>query len=96
MSNDPSLMLYNGMAFVNNDERKLKILKIIIESELFWNYIRTNGKPYASGYYSLSGVDIKHFSIPNFTREEENELLSFNNYNNIENWLSVRYNICAQ
>lgn len=91
MSDDPSLMLYNGLAFVNNDERKLKILKAIIESELFWNYIQTNGKPYASGYYSLSGVDIKHFSIPNFTIEEENELLSFNNYNKIEKWLRVHY-----
>ena len=56
---DSKLLLYNGLAFVNDDDRKLRILKSVIESELFWHYIKANGKPYASGYYSLSGVDIK-------------------------------------
>lgn len=86
------LMLYNGMAFVNSDARKLYILKAVIESTLFWNYIRTNGKPYSSGYYSLSGVDIKHFGIPLLTKEEEDELLSLTNKEEIERWLRNRYN----
>ena len=87
----PDLMLYNGLAFVNTDERKLRILKSIIESNLFWMYIQTNAKPYASGYYSLSGVDIKHFGIPKFTPEEENELLAMDERKEIERWLRVRY-----
>lgn len=89
---DPDLMLYNGLAFVNNDDRKLRILKCVIESDLFWRYIKANGKPYSSGYYSLSGVDIKHFGIPIFTKDEENELLAIRDRNEVEVWLSQYYN----
>ena len=89
----PELMFYNGLAFVNTDERKLRILKSIIESNLFWGYIQANAKPYASGYYSLSGVDIKHFGIPKFTPEEENELLAMDEKREIERWLRERYGV---
>jgi len=89
----PDLMLYNGMAFVNTDERKLKILKAVIESELFWGYIQSNAKPYSSRYYSLSGVDIKHFGIPEFTEEEEEEMLAINDKNELERWLRSQYGI---
>lgn len=88
---DPELMLYNGLAFVNNDIRKLRVLKTIIESRLFWNYIQANGKPYSSGFYSLSGVDIKHFGIPEFTIEEENELLAIEDKASQERWLREHY-----
>ena len=89
----PDLMLYNGMAFVNSDERKLKIMKAVIESELFWSYIQSNAKPYSSGYYSLSGVDIRHFGIPEFSEEEEKELLAMDDQNKLEKWLRERYGI---
>ena len=88
---DDKLMLYNGLAFVNTDKRKLQILKVVIESELFWNYIQKNGKPYSSGYYSLSGVDVKHFGIPNFSHEEEDELLMMKDKNEIEELLKTHY-----
>lgn len=88
---DPDLLLYNGLAFINTEERKLLILKAIIESDLFWNYIQANGKPYSSGYYSLSGVDIKHFGIPEFTPVEEDELLALNGRVEIERWLRGHY-----
>ncbi len=87
----PNLLLYNGVAFVNSNERKLRILKSIIESDLFWRYVQANGKPYSAGYYSLSGVDIKHFGIPEFTKDEENELLALNDRVEIEMWLRHFY-----
>ncbi|MBP5398765.1 MAG: N-6 DNA methylase [Bacteroidales bacterium] len=90
---DPDLMLYNGLAFVNSDIRRLEILKRVIESKLFWRYVAANAKPYASGYYSLSGVDIKHFGIPVFSLTEENELLSLSNKNEIEHWLINKYGL---
>lgn len=90
---DPDLMFYNGLAFVNQNERKLRILKAVIESNLFWKYIQTNAKPYASRYYSLSGVDIKHFGIPEFTSVEEDELLNMDDRREIERWLKVRYRL---
>lgn len=93
ISDDSKLMLYNGMAFVNSDLRKLQILKTIIESDMFWHYIQKNGKPYASGYYSLSGVDIKHFGIPFLTKEAEDELLSITKRSDIEKKLRRYYDI---
>lgn len=87
------LLLYNGLAFINSGLRKLEILKRIIESDLFWRYVVANAKPYASGYYSLSGVDIKHFGIPEFTMDEEVELLAFENRDEIEQWLRRKYEL---
>lgn len=84
-------MLYNGLAFVNDDDRKLKILKAVIESNLFWRYIRSNGMPYSSGYYSLSGVDIKHFGIPLLSIKEEDELLTLQDRKEIEDWIQRYY-----
>ena len=90
---DPDLMLYNGLAFVNSDIRKLEVLKRVIESKLFWRYVVANAKPYASGYYSLSGVDINHFGIPVFSLADENELLSIGNKDEIEHWLIAKYGL---
>ncbi len=91
LCNDKSLLLYNGIAFVSDDVQNLKILKKIIESRIFWDYIVTNSKPYSSGYYSISGVNIKNFNIPQFTEEEIHSLLSLQKKNDIEDFLSPFY-----
>ena len=88
--NDPNLWLYNGMAFVGDDERKMKVLQKILESRIFWNYVVANSKPYSSGYYSLNGANIKNFGIPYFTENEENDLLQLQNKDDI-NELLCRY-----
>ena len=86
----PELLLYNGIAFVNDSKEKLLIIQKVIESNVFWKYITKNGKPYSSGYYSLSGVDIKNFGVPNFTEEEEMHLFSLRTREEIDDWL-VRF-----
>ena len=48
--------------------------------------------PYASNYYSLSGVDIKNFGIPLFSIEEQKELLSITKQELIDKWLKKFYN----
>ena len=60
--------LYNGMAFVGDDMRKMKILQKVLELIFFWNYVVANSKPYTSGYYSLNGSNIKNFGVPKFIR----------------------------
>lgn len=89
--NAPNLLLYNGMAFVGEDERKMRILQKIFESNIFWNYIVANSKPYSSGYYSLNGSNIKNFGIPIFSEKEVEELLSIQNKDEINNWLARYY-----
>lgn len=91
LSESSDLIFYNGLAFVSSDKRKLRILKRILESALFWGYIQNNAKPYSSGYFSLTGVDIKNFCIPNFTIDEENKLLSIKGIVECEKWLERFY-----
>ena len=88
---DAKLLLYNGMAFVSNEESTLLILKKVMESELFWQYVTRNSKPYASGYYSLNGVNIKNFGIPDFTPEQQVDLLAMTDRNEINKWLKQFY-----
>lgn len=91
IANDPNLWLYNGMAFVGDNERKMKVLQKILESSIFWNYVVANSKPYSSGYYSLNGANIKNFGIPYFTVNEENDLLQLQNKDDINEWLCRYY-----
>lgn len=91
LANDEDLLLYNGVAFVSDDERRLLVIKRILESTIFWSYIQSNGKPYASNYYSLSGIDIKNFSVPKFTELEEDDLIAMDDKDEIEEFLSRYY-----
>ena len=79
------------MAFVGNDMRQMKILQKVLESNIFWKYVVSNGKPYTSGDYSLNGANIKNFGVPVFTEEEECELLKLKNKNEINSWLASFY-----
>lgn len=89
--NDPNLLLYNGMAFVGNDMKRMKVLQKVLGSNIFWNYVVANGKPYTSGYYSLNGANIKNFGVPVFTEEEECELIKLKNKNEINSWFASFY-----
>ena len=88
---DKDLLLYNGMAFVSDDKSVVMVLKKILESDFFWKYVTLNSKPYASGYYSLNGVNIKHFGIPEFKEEEKQHLLKLTDREEINNWLERFY-----
>lgn len=90
---DRELLLYNGMAFVSEDIVTVKILKAILESELFWSYVVLNSKPYSSGYYALTGANIKYFGIPIFNEKEIRQLLKLKNRESINNWLRPFYNL---
>lgn len=76
---NPKLLLYNGMAFVSNDVHRLKVLKCFMESDVFWDYVSSTAKPYSSDFYSLNGVNIKKFGIPNMSGEQTAELLAIDN-----------------
>ena len=88
---DKDLLLYNGMAFVSDDKTVVMILKAILESNIFWKYVVLNSKPYASGYYSLNGMNIKHFGIPAFKEDEKRHLLELADSEEINNWLEGFY-----
>lgn len=85
------MLLYNGMAFVGDDMRKMKILQKVLESDILGNYVVANSKPYTSGYYSLNGSNIKNFGVPKFTKAEEEELLRLEDKGAVNQWLSSFY-----
>lgn len=88
---DASLLLYNGISFVSDEKNRILLLKKVLESNYFWNYVVANSKPYSSNYYSLNGVNIMHFGIPCFTQEQIKILLSLKSIKEINEWLRPFY-----
>lgn len=93
ISNDDNLLFYNGQAIIGHSEEEMRLVKKILESRLFWYYIKTTSKPYSSEYYSLNGTYIKNFGIPNFTEEEIHFLINQTDQNTIDSFLEDYYNI---
>lgn len=91
LSDDPDLLLYNGMAFVSDNREQLQVLQKVLQSRVFWSYVKTNAKPYASGYVSLNGDNIKHFHVPNLTDAEKRELLAMKSQKKVDAWLEKFY-----
>ena len=61
--------------------------KRIIQKRL----LEKNNYTTASEYYSLTGIDIKNFSVPDFNEAEENELIAMNDKEEIEEFLGRYY-----
>lgn len=91
LCDDKKLLLYNGISFVSNEITKLEVLKRIMESSIFWEYVVSNSKPYSSGYYSLNGINIKKFGVPNMTKDQIDYLISTDNKKEIDSWLLSFY-----
>lgn len=70
ISTDANLLFYNGLAIVGHSDKEMQLVKRILESRLFWYYIKTTSKPYSSEYYSLNGTYINNFSILDFSAED--------------------------
>lgn len=88
---DASLLLYNGISFVSEEKNRILLLKKVLESNYFWNYVVANSKPYSSNYYSLNGVNIMHFGIPCFTQEQIKILFSLKSIKEVNEWLRPFY-----
>lgn len=79
ISEDLDLLFYSGIAIVSDTLRELQVLKRIMESDVFFDYIKSITKDYSSGYISMSKNYIKNFGIPDLTEEEGEELLHSEN-----------------
>lgn len=78
---DRDLLFYNGIAIISNNLQELVLIKKIMESDLFYKYIKNTTKDYSSGYISMSRNYLKNFGIFDFTIEQEREFLSTNDSN---------------
>lgn len=93
INSDENLLFYNGQAFIGKSVEELILIKRIMESRLFWYYIKSTSKPYSADYYSLNGNYIKNFGIYDFTEEEKEFLINENDRNLIDSFLEDKYEI---
>lgn len=93
LSNDRDLLFYNGLAIIGHSGEEMLLIKKIMESRLFWYYIKTTSKPYSSNYYSLNGNYINNFGIPDFTNNEIDFIINENEQEILDNFFEERYNV---
>jgi adenine-specific DNA-methyltransferase len=93
INSDDDLLFYNGLAIVGSSEIEMKIIKKILESNVFWYYIKTTSKPYSSEYYSLNGNYIKNFGICELTQDEKIFLLNESNQSILNNFFEDKYEV---
>lgn len=91
LSNLVDLIYYNGFALLSNDIQQLERLKKILNTDIFWFYVKNISKPYANGYYSMGKRYIRYFGIPNFTEEQLQELDNITEREDVERWLYPCY-----
>lgn len=91
IAEDIDLLFYNGLAAFSDDINELRILKSILETDIFWFYISQTSKYYVSNHRSISKNYIKKFGIPEFTEDERNYILNHDNKEDIKYLIESKY-----
>jgi adenine-specific DNA-methyltransferase len=93
INSDDDLLFYNGLAVVGGTEDELAVVKKIMESRLFWYYIKTTSKPYSSNYYSLSGNYIRNFGICDLNEDEIKFIIGEDDRQMLDTFFESKYDI---
>jgi len=93
INSDADLLFYNGLAVVGSSETEMKIIKKIMESKIFWYYIKTTSKPYSSDYYSLNGNYIKNFGVCELADSEKEFLIDETDRNILNVFFEDKYEL---
>ncbi len=93
INSDDDLHFYNGLAVVGSSKTEMKIIKKIMESSIFWYYIKMTSKPYTSDYYSLNGNYIKNFGVCELTENEREFLIKETDQNILNEFFAEKYKI---
>lgn len=92
-TNQEDLLLYAGYAIFCDSERELQIIKRILESKIFWYYIKNTSKPYSGNFYALAKNYVKDFSICELTNNEEEFLLNTDSSFERNEFLLKKYDV---
>lgn len=93
ITSDENLLFYNGQAIVGHNHEEMYIIKKIMETRLFWYYIKTTSKPYSSNYYSLNGNYIRNFGICNLDEKEKKFVINEQNRNKLDAFFEKKYDV---
>ncbi len=92
-SDQEDLLFYAGYAVYFDSERELMVLKRILESKVFWYYIKKTSKPYSGNYFALAKNYVKDFGICDLTEMEEDYLLSTDSLEERNRFLTGKYKL---
>ena len=92
-NHDEDLMFYNGLALIGNEAKDLEIIRKIMESEIFWYYIKNTSKPYSKNYYSLNNTYINNFGVCELDEKEKNFLLREDDKSILNQFFSDKYEL---
>lgn len=92
-SDQKDLLLYAGYAVYFDSERELKVLKRILESVIFWYYIKQTSKPYSGNFFALAKNYVKDFGICQLDENEKDYLLNTNSYTKRNKFLLDKYEL---
>lgn len=73
---DPAIMIYCGYGIFVPNERELLVLKKILESDIFYYYIKNTSKPYSHGFFSYAKNYVKNFGIPELSESQKDLILA--------------------
>lgn len=90
---DENLLFYNGMALIGQSKSELEVIRKIMESRLFWFYIKNSSKPYAADYYSLSSTYIKNFGVCELTLDEIDYVINEQDRHLLDLFIEKKYGI---
>ena len=93
MESDDNLLFYNGQAVIGHTNKEMIFAKKIMESKIFWYYIKNTSKPYASEYYSFNGNYIKNFGVCNLNEEELDFIINENDKTVLDSFFEIKYDI---
>lgn len=90
---DENLLYYNGQAIVGHSTNELIIIKKLMESNIFWYYIKRTSKPYSSDYYSIDGTYIRNFGVCDLTDVESKFVIKEKNKEVLNNFWEMKYGV---
>ena len=93
---DDNLLYYNGQAVIGHSEAEMNFIKKLMESKVFWYYIKTTSKPYSSNYYSLNGNYIRNFGVCNLDKSEMEFILAENDKSVLDDFFEKKYNVILE
>lgn len=64
------VIFYNGYSLVDTSLEKLQYLQKLMNTRLFWRYIRATSKPYGGQFYALAKNYVKTFGVIEMTEEQ--------------------------
>ncbi len=93
ISEQQDLLMYCGYAIFCDDVRELKVMKRLLESDVFDYYIKNSSKPYSANYYAYAKNYVKNFGIYPMSKEQKNILLGLRSKEEINRYVADLYQL---